>query len=78
MFCFCFRFKEIFLEDIDSMFTSGNIPDLFDVDELDSLLMELKNDAMMENISDEKSELNKYLINVNRIAFSFLYCEALC
>jgi hypothetical protein len=46
------------------MFTSGNIPDLFDPDELDSLLMDIKNEAMIENIADEKSVLHKYLINV--------------
>ncbi len=56
--------KELFLEDLDSLLTSGNIPDLFDVDELDSLLMELKNDAVLEGVSDEKNELNKYLIGV--------------
>jgi hypothetical protein len=54
----------LFLEDLDSLLTSGNIPDLFDVDELDSLLMELKNDAVLEGVSDEKNELNKYLIGV--------------
>ena len=56
--------KELFLEDFDSMLTSGNIPDLFDPDELDSILMELKNDAAIEGISEEKTELYKYLINV--------------
>ena len=53
------------MEDIDSLLTSGNIPDLFDFDELDSLLMEVKTEAMNEGISDEKSELNKFLINVS-------------
>ena len=55
----------MFLEDLDSLLTSGNIPDLFDVDELDSLLMELKNDAVLEGVTDERNELNKYLIGVN-------------
>jgi dynein heavy chain len=54
------------LEDLDSLLTSGNIPDLFDNDELDTLFMELKNDALMEGISDEKSELYRYLINVRK------------
>ncbi len=57
------------MEDLDSLLTSGNIPDLFDMDELDSLLMELKNDAMMDGIMDERSELNKYLINVSNAFF---------
>lgn len=48
------------------MLTSGNIPDLFDSDELDSIFMEIKNDALMEGISDEKTELYKYLIKVNQ------------
>ncbi len=54
------------MEDLDSLLTSGNIPDLFDNDELDTLFMELKNDALMEGISDEKSELYRYLINVRK------------
>jgi dynein heavy chain len=54
--------EELFLEDLDSLLTTGNIPDLFDVDELDSLFMELKKDALMEGITDEKSELYRYLI----------------
>jgi hypothetical protein len=58
------NFKELFLEDLDSLLTSGNIPDLFDVDEFDSLLMDLKNDAVLEGVTDEKNELKKYLIGV--------------
>jgi hypothetical protein len=52
------------LEDLDSLLTSGNIPDLFDIDELNSLFMEIKNDALMDGVNDEKSELYKYLIKV--------------
>lgn len=52
------------MEDLDSLLTSGNIPDLFDIDELNSLFMEIKNDALMDGVNDEKSELYKYLIKV--------------
>ena len=76
----------MFLEDLDSMLTSGNdkllisclfkhkflttqignIPDLFDLDELDAIYMEIKQDAYLENVNvDDKSELYKYLINVS-------------
>lgn len=61
------HFKEIFLEDLDSLLTSGNIPDLFDQDELNGLFMEIKNDALMDGINDEKNELYKYLIKVYEI-----------
>lgn len=54
----------MFLEDLDSLLTSGNIPDLFDPDELNSLFMEIKNDALMDGVNDEKQELYKYLIRV--------------
>jgi len=57
-------YEELFLEDLDSMLTSGNIPDLFDADELDTVFMELKQDALMDGISEDKAELYKYLINV--------------
>ena len=61
---FNYDFKEIFLEDLDSLLTSGNIPDLFDQDELNALFMEIKNDALIDGINDEKNELYKYLIKV--------------
>ena len=56
----------MFLEDIESLLTSGNIPELFDADELNGVFMDLKNDAMLDGISEEKSELYKYLIKVNK------------
>ncbi len=58
--------EELFLEDLDSMLTSGNIPDLFDADELDGVFMEIKQDALMDGISEDKAELYKYLINVSK------------
>ncbi len=61
-------YEELFLEDLDSMLTSGNIPDLFDADELDTVFMELKQDALMDGISEDKAELYKYLINVRGLA----------
>jgi dynein heavy chain len=70
----------MFLEDIDSLLTSGNIPDLFDADELNSIFMDLKNDAMLEGISEEKSELYKYLIKVStnsRLIFSTFACSVI-
>ena len=58
-------YEELFLEDLDSMLTSGNIPDLFDNDELDAIFMEIKQDAYIEGISEDKAELYKFLINVS-------------
>lgn len=57
----------MFLEDLDSLLTSGNIPDLFDTDELNSLLMEIKNDALMDGINEDKQELHKYMIRVRLV-----------
>ena len=71
--------KELFLEDISSLLTSGNIPDLFDNDELDSLFLDFKNDAIIEGVSDEKGEFYKFLIKVCNsilsifILFKFYY-----
>lgn len=61
----------MFLEDLDSLLTSGNIPDLFDSDELNSLFMEIKNDAFLDGVNDEKNELYKYLIRVGYEARQF-------
>lgn len=58
-------YEEIFLEDLDSLLTSGNIPDLFDVDELETMLMEIKTEAQIDGISEDPQELYKYLINVS-------------
>ena len=59
--------KEIFLEDISTLLTSGSIPDLFDHDELNSLFMDLKNDALNEGIADDKDELYRFLIKVSTL-----------
>jgi len=57
--------KELFLEDIDSLLSSGNIPDLFDSEELESILMEIKSDGQSDGILvDDRNELYKYFINV--------------
>jgi dynein heavy chain len=47
---------------LDSLLTSGNIPDLFDLDELETMLMEVKTDALMDGVSEDAQELHKYLI----------------
>jgi hypothetical protein len=52
------------LEDLESLLSNGNIPDLFDYDELNTLFMDLKNDAMIDGISEENTELYKYLVKV--------------
>ena len=59
------------MEDLDSLLTSGNIPDLFDQEELDGLFMELKTESMMEGVSEDKSELYRYLINVILLCLKF-------
>ena len=58
------------------MLSSGNIPDLFDPEELDAALQEIKTDGQIEGILvEDKNELNKYLVNVNKFLeeFSLLY-----
>lgn len=61
-------YEEIFLEDIDSLLSAGNIPDLFDSDELESALTEVKSDGLMEGVQvEDKAELYKYFINVIKI-----------
>jgi hypothetical protein len=61
------------LEDLDSLLTSGNIPDLFDNDELDAIFMEIKQDAYIDGVHiDDKTELYKYLINVYYFFYLFL------
>lgn len=64
-------YEEIFLEDLDSLLTSGNIPDLFDVDELETMLMEIKTEAQINGISEDPQELYKYLINVSFFFLAF-------
>ncbi len=61
------------MEDLDSLLTSGNIPDLFDNDELDAIFMEIKQDAYIDGVHiDDKTELYKYLINVYYFFYLFL------
>ena len=52
------------MEDLDSLLTSGNIPDLFEPDEIDAILMELKTDALLAGLGEDRAELSRFLISV--------------
>ncbi|XP_069464806.1 dynein axonemal heavy chain 14 [Ambystoma mexicanum] len=49
--------KDSFLEDLNSILNSGELPDLFDNEELDSVVMELKAAAMQANCSDDRQAI---------------------
>ncbi|KAK3092231.1 hypothetical protein FSP39_000084 [Pinctada imbricata] len=55
--------KESFLEDINCILNSGEVPDLFDKDELDSIRMDLKQAAADADIPDTEEFTNQFFIH---------------
>ncbi|XP_078503488.1 dynein axonemal heavy chain 14 [Lissotriton helveticus] len=54
--------KESFMEDLNSILNSGELPDLFDNEELDSIVMELKGDAMQANCSENRQSIISFFL----------------
>ncbi|XP_066451266.1 dynein axonemal heavy chain 14 isoform X2 [Eleutherodactylus coqui] len=59
--------QDSFLEDITCILNSGDVPDLFDKEELDGLFVELKAEAAEANMADSaQSMLSFFLMRVRR------------
>ncbi|XP_044147930.1 LOW QUALITY PROTEIN: dynein axonemal heavy chain 14 [Bufo gargarizans] len=54
--------QDSFLEDINCVLSSGDVPDLFDKDELDGLLVELKAEAAEANMSDNPQSMLSFFL----------------
>ncbi|XP_070577565.1 LOW QUALITY PROTEIN: dynein axonemal heavy chain 6-like [Ptychodera flava] len=54
--------KESFLEDINCILNSGEVPDLFDSDELDAIAMDLKSAAIESEIPDTRESVYAFFI----------------
>ncbi|XP_069810836.1 dynein axonemal heavy chain 14 isoform X3 [Dendropsophus ebraccatus] len=54
--------QDSFLEDINCILNSGDVPDLFDKDELDGLLVELKTEAAEANMSDSPESMLSFFL----------------
>ncbi|XP_077989551.1 dynein axonemal heavy chain 6-like [Glandiceps talaboti] len=54
--------KESFLEDINCILNSGEVPDLFDADDLDSLSMDLKGAAAAAEVPDTREDVYAFFI----------------
>ncbi|KAM9316864.1 dynein axonemal heavy chain 14 [Gastrophryne carolinensis] len=54
--------KDSFLEDINSILNSGEVPDLFDKEELDGLFVELKSEAVEANMSDSAQSMLAFFL----------------
>ncbi|XP_052105827.1 dynein axonemal heavy chain 6-like isoform X2 [Mytilus californianus] len=52
--------KESFLEDINCILNSGEVPDLFDAEELDAIRMELRQAASQADIPDTKDSVYQF------------------
>ena len=54
--------KESFLEDINCILNSGEVPDLFDSEELDGITMELKSVANAADVPDTRAAVYQFFI----------------
>ncbi|XP_069117336.1 dynein axonemal heavy chain 6-like isoform X3 [Argopecten irradians] len=55
--------KESFLEDINCILNSGEVPDLFDNEELDGITMDLKHAAAEADIPDTRASVYQFFIH---------------
>ncbi|XP_071833092.1 dynein axonemal heavy chain 6-like isoform X4 [Apostichopus japonicus] len=54
--------KESFLEDVNSVLNSGEVPDLFDSDDLDTITMDLKRAAAEAEVPDTRDAVYQFFI----------------
>ena len=54
--------QESFLEDINCILNSGEVPDLFDNEELDGITMELKSAASEAGVPDTRTSVYAFFV----------------
>ena len=59
-----FYIQEAFLEDVNCILNSGEVPDLFDNEEIDAISMDLKAAAAEAQISDTRAAVYQFFIKV--------------
>ena len=58
--------QESFLEDINCILNSGEVPDLFDNEEMDGICVELRQVAAQAGIPDTRTDVYNFFIKVRR------------
>ena len=58
------HFQDSFLEDINCVLNSGEVPDLFDNDDVDAIAMDLKRAAAEAEIPDTREAVFEFFIQV--------------
>ena len=66
-------YQESFLEDINSMLNSGEVPDLFDNEEMDGIAMDLKSAAAQSSIPDTRQDVYQFFVEVTTITILYAY-----
>ena len=56
--------QEDFLEDVNCVLNGGEVPELFDNDELEGMLMNLRTAAMNEGVSEARADMLKFFNQV--------------
>ncbi|KAG2467637.1 DYH6 protein, partial [Polypterus senegalus] len=62
-----FRYsKETFLEDLSCILNAGEVPDLFDNEEMDNIALEIKSNVVDSNIPENREEIYMYFLQALR------------
>lgn len=56
--------QENFLEDVNCVLNGGEVPDLFDNDEMEGMIMNLRTAAMNEGVSETRADMLKFFHQV--------------
>ena len=68
-------FQESFLEDVNCILNSGEVPDLFDNEEIDGIAMELKGAAAEAQIPDTRVDVYNFFVQVKKTSnFTEISC----
>ena len=67
----CIIMQEEFLEDINCILNSGEVPGLFDNEEMDSIIMEVKQLASDQGVPDNRIAVFQFFIEVSADIDSF-------
>ena len=75
----CFSItQESFLEDVNCILNSGEVPDLFDNEEIDGIAMELKTAATVCQIPDTRADVYNFFVQVMTMLLLFRTWQGPC
>ncbi|XP_051780645.1 dynein axonemal heavy chain 6-like [Erpetoichthys calabaricus] len=68
--------EETFLEDLSCILDAGEVPDLFDNEEIDNIALEIKSNVVDSNIPEKREEIYMYFLQQVRTRLHVVVCTS--